>query len=179
MVMPLRPDGSVDTELRIAMLQYGYAGEEPAITPKSGTGYGSRAWLLEHLNAGKRHYEPPYYDDDPADGYPQIACRACHVAIVNFGEAMCSKCVEKFKMCKRCRFNPRYLDWDYYHLDMCKQCLILEHGPCERCERPAQKGATRCHSHAKGNEVVVPQDRFWAPDFSVMEECPVRPKMII
>ena len=179
MATPLRPDGSLDEELRVAMLRYGHSSREPTTMPKSGIGYMSRAWFLELFNAGRRHYEKPYFDDDPADGYPQMACRQCHVAIVNFGNLMCRKCVEKFKMCKRCRYNQLYLDWDYYHLDMCKGCLLQENGSCQRCERPALKGADLCHAHAKENEVKIPRDRFWAPDFSVIEECPVRPKMLI
>ena len=179
MVTPLRPDGSLDLELRIAMERYGYVAQQPSITPGTGTGYTSRAWLLEHMNAGQRHYKMPYYDDDPADGYPQIPCRQCHTAIINYGNPMCTKCVEKFKKCSRCGYNDLYLDWDYYHLDMCKKCLLLANGPCERCERPALQDTTRCHSHAKGNEVTVPKDRFWKPDFSEIEPCPVRPKMLV
>ena len=179
MVTPLRPDGSLDVELDIAMRRYGYASKELTITPKSGTGYASRAWLLEHLNAGQRHYKKPYYDDDPADGYPQIACRQCHAAVTNYGEPMCRKCVEKFKKCKRCRYNNLYLDWDYYNPDMCKKCLLHENGPCERCERPAIKNTAKCHAHIKGNNVEIPRDAFWAPDFSVKKECPVRPRMLV
>ena len=116
MVVPKRPDGSLDAELQVAMFAYGYKGDDLVITPKSGTGYGSRAWLLEHMNAGRRHYREPYFDDDPKDGFPQSECSVCHVAIINFGERMCSECVEKFKMCKRCRHNQLYLDWDHYDL---------------------------------------------------------------
>ena len=179
MVTPLRPDGSLDIELKIAMDRYGYRAKDPTFVPKSGTGYASRAWLLEHLNAGRRKYEKPYYDDDPADGYPQTECKQCHTAVVNYGNPMCSKCVEKFKKCKRCRSNNLYLDWDHYNLDLCKKCLLLKNGSCERCERPARDGTTRCHAHANGNEVEIPKSRFWAPDFSVIEPCPVRPNILV
>ena len=175
----LRPDGSVDIELSVFMHRYEYGVAALTITPKLGTGYASRAWLLEHVNGGRRNYEEPYFDDDPADRYPQASCRACHVAVTNIGEPMCSRCVEKFKMCKRCRFNQLYLDWDHYDLEMCKGCLIMERGACERCERPALKGSSRCHAHADGDAVKISQDRFWAADFSIMEECPVRPKIVI
>ena len=178
MATPLRPDGSIDVELKVAMSKYGYGADDPRITPKTGIGYGSRAWLLEHFNAGRREYKKPYFDDDPADGYPQKACGQCHIAIINYGRSMCTKCVEKFKMCKRCENQQLYLDWEYYHTELCGKCLKQQNGPCLRCNRPALEGTSKCHTHTKGNDVDIPRDPFWAPDFSVITECPVRPKMM-
>lgn len=175
MVDVLRPDGSHDPELFRALCGGGYHAADRTIRPAAGFGYASRPWLLEHLNFGRRRYAEPYFDDDPADGYPQKACPYCHTAVVNLGTPACSRCTERFRFCKRCRRNLLYLDWDFYDPDRCERCLVLENGHCRRCERPALAGTERCHSHAGGDAVRMPKDRFWAPDFSIIEGCPVRP----